>query len=172
MVTCLSSFPRPASFEFGLFPLGCLVLPGFGLAIGAGNQGNHFFVGLFRLVQQSLAAAPISQVGAAKVCSDTAWILPEPSDHLGMEVAAVAVGPEHGHSRPLVPIGQVPYGIFEILKTEHIDVWLGCLDYLHGKWGVGLIAIAQDKMMLVVAAHGVVRDFVILSGQFEQFLAA
>ena len=47
-------------------------------------------------------------------------------------------------------------GIFEVLKAEHIDVVFGGLDDLDGERGVGIIAVAQDKVMLVVAPHRVV----------------
>jgi hypothetical protein len=153
--------------------------------VGGGNEGEVFLVGKFVLVAEAAVARRVAEVGAAEVGADAAGIVAEPLEHVGVPMAVVAdelaagggiggglvfgaVGPEDGLFGGAVPMVEVGEGLFEVLKAEDIDKGERGLDDFGGEWGGGLVAIAEDEVVRIVALNGDVRDLVVARGEFAE----
>ena len=74
-------------------------------------------------------------------------------------------------TRFLMPIIEMFDRMAKILKGEHIDIGQSGFHDLRGDMPIGLVAVSENQVMLVVSSDGIMRGLVIELGQFGQLLA-
>ena len=159
--------------------------PGCDFAVGGSNESEIFLVRMFELVAKAAVTGVVAEVRTAKVSADAAGVVTESFEHVGVPVAVVAdewaagggiggglvfgtVGPEDGLFGGAVPMVEVGERVPEVLKAEDIDEGERGLDDFDGERGGGLVAVAEDEVVRVVALDGGVCDLVVTRGEFAE----
>lgn len=149
------------------------------------HQVDVRLVGILQLVEKTSPPGLVALVGTAEVEADAARIPEESGQDVRVPFAVIgnkarrigreesgSVRHEHGPAGDLVPGVHLGHRLPEILERQHVHVAYRGLDEACRQGSVRLIAIAQEKMMRVVPANGIVDRLVVVGGQVHEFRPA